>query len=524
MRLLILALALLAQPAKAALTGLSTLPGGSLGQVQYSSGSFAGAVGSLVNSTGTIKARELRADYGITVGTAVVRGALSAGSISGTVSAGSVDLSTVTVAINNVGASTQTLANSVGVSTATLTSLVVAVGGSTQTLANAVGQSTATLAELIGMTSGQMLTEATTYVNVTGDSMTGPLTVANLVGPLTVTSGSMTVTQAWLGQTSSSAPVMYLGTNGSASAPSLSGPRINQGLSFASAGDDDDMNFVVNGTVRGVAKDGVGLCGGSGQSTGQPCLRSSAGSKSDPSFQYVSDGNTGIYRSGADDMRLSAGGVDTIRNTATEVNIFPAGVSAASFTATGLAMGGAAAYIMSGTSITTSGGFFGDGSGITNISGSGKLKQYVSSTTVAFWADVATAIPWDDSIPQQGAEGMLLLNSTFTPTNAANYIVAELDITWCEPADDCTQGTVAFFKDLGQDALCSAGFSAADAAGVTRHMHVTCELETAGSTTARNYTVKIGANGANCIAVNGCSARKYGGSAKTTFTLKEIAP
>lgn len=246
----------------------------------------------------------------------------------------------------------------VGASTAALNVLITSVGGSTQTLANAVGASTAALSA----------GGATTYVQITGDTMTGPLTVPDLVGPLTVSAGSMTVVGNFLAAVSS-APVHYIGTKGSAAAPALAGPMTATGISFGSSGDDDDMNFAVNGTVRGVVKDGVGLCGGSGQSSGQTCLRSSAGSKADPGFQFVQDGDTGIYRAGANDMRLAAGGVDTISNTATETVIFPAAVGPSSFTTTGLRMGGAQGYIVSGTSITTSGGFFGNGAGLTGLSG-----------------------------------------------------------------------------------------------------------------------------------------------------------
>ena len=42
--------------------------------------------------------------------------------------------------------------------------------------------------------------------------------------------------------------------------------------------------------------------------TGVGAIRNSDGSASSPSFRFTSDGNTGIFRSGTDDMRLAAGG------------------------------------------------------------------------------------------------------------------------------------------------------------------------------------------------------------------------
>lgn len=267
----------------------------------------------------------------------------------------------VETSLQGIGTSTQSLQvqiTATGASTAAITAILTAVGASTQTNAG-----------LIGMATGQLLTLATTYVNVTGDTMTGPLTVPNIVGPTTVTGASVTVVNAWLGQTSSSAPLYYVGTNGSASAPSLAGPQTNTGILFSGT----DMLFTANGTTRGSVVTGIGLCGGTGATSGQGCLRSSAGDKTDPAFQFAGDANTGFYRSAADDWRLVAGGVEIVRLQSDQVNLMPFTMATATMTANGFS---------TGSSVTAS-AFFGDGSHLSGISGAigGLTASYIPRAT-----------------------------------------------------------------------------------------------------------------------------------------------
>lgn len=130
----------------------------------------------------------------------------------------------------SVGASTQALANAVGLATSTLAGQVAvstaaigqstaaitailtqvgtdtqtlrigltAVGGSTQTLANSVGASTSAIAVstgihagLIGLATGQLMVLATTYVDVAGDTMTGPLNLTNVAVSATGANGNI---------------------------------------------------------------------------------------------------------------------------------------------------------------------------------------------------------------------------------------------------------------------------------------------------------------------------------------------
>lgn len=98
----------------------------------------------------------------------------------------------------------------------------------------------------------------------------------------------------------------------------------------------NDIGFSINGTTRATVGLSTGLCGGTGASTGNICLRSAtAGTASDPQLQFANDGNTGLGRTAADNIFLTAGGTMIASMTATEFHIAPGTVLASSFAAGG---------------------------------------------------------------------------------------------------------------------------------------------------------------------------------------------
>lgn len=130
----------------------------------------------------------------------------------------------------------------------------------------------------------------------------------------------------------SSAPT-FLAGDGHAGAPSFQrAADADSGIFF----NGNDISFSVNGTTRATVGLSTGLCGGSGATTGQPCLRSSGtGSASDPQLQFVSDSDTGFGRSGSNRPFISAGAVVVASFTSVEAHILPESAVSSSFGAAG---------------------------------------------------------------------------------------------------------------------------------------------------------------------------------------------
>lgn len=157
----------------------------------------------------------------------------------------------------------------------------------------------------------------------------------------------------------------------------------------------------------------------------------------------------------------------------------------------------------------------------TAAGGSGLLRQSISSGTTAYFPVNSIAIPYDDTISQIG-EGNQVLVATITPVNGANTLEIDVIVQLCEPSNVCDQVTVSVLKDADANAICVMGEERGVTSGL-RGVQLKCKVA-AGSTTPRNYSVRYGGNTTNCIDVNGCSSRKYGGSLTSGIYIKEIAP
>lgn len=130
-------------------------------------------------------------------------------------------------------------------------------------------------------------------------------------------------------------------------------------------------------------------------------------------------------------------------------------------------------------------------------------------------ADLTTALPIDDSIPQSG-EGDEVLSQAITLGAAANKVLLLIDLFGAvnnqEIAFALFRGTTCIFAKTCDTR--SSG-NAQDGNGIW--------LDTPGSVGPHTYSVRVGATSGAAVRLNGdTSGRYFGGAAACTLTLMEI--
>jgi hypothetical protein len=150
--------------------------------------------------------------------------------------------------------------------------------------------------------------------------------------------------------------------------------------------------------------------------------------------------------------------------------------------------------------------------------GPGNLLQAPVITTVTAFTTAAGTIPYDDTIPQIG-EGTQILSAAITPTRSDSNIRIQVDFSF-----DC--GTTAsalcdaLFQDSTANAIMSAGSSNSNA---DRMQTISIDYTVAaGSTSARTYTVRIGAASGSSYTNGDENGRKYGGTMVTSIRVTEL--
>jgi hypothetical protein len=141
----------------------------------------------------------------------------------------------------------------------------------------------------------------------------------------------------------------------------------------------------------------------------------------------------------------------------------------------------------------------------------------VQSASYTSNADLATNIPNDDTIPQS-SEGTEIITVSITPTSASSTIEIEFCAIGAGAASACI--IAALFKDSGANALqvsTTVGGSVSLPACISL-LH----LESAGSTSARTYKIRVGMNSGTCRLNGTTSARMYGGAAAAWLVVREI--
>ena len=133
-------------------------------------------------------------------------------------------------------------------------------------------------------------------------------------------------------------------------------------------------------------------------------------------------------------------------------------------------------------------------------------------------SNLTTTIPTDDTIPQS-SEGTEIMTITITPQNAGNVIRIRFFTYGSANIHGAWSG--AIFKDSGANAI-AAGLTVSSVNDYPNNLYFEYE-ESAGSTTARTYKIRVGPV-ANILRLNGLSgSRVFGGIGRATFVVEEYS-
>jgi hypothetical protein len=130
----------------------------------------------------------------------------------------------------------------------------------------------------------------------------------------------------------------------------------------------------------------------------------------------------------------------------------------------------------------------------------------------------STQIPYDDTIPQN-TEGVEIISTSFTPTNASNKL--RFKFTGMFAVTGPASGTCALFSGASAGAV-AASSTRADSNDSPYQMSLMHE-EVAGVTTAKTFAIRVGPSAAVTLSMNGTSAaRRLGGVAKAVLIIEEV--
>jgi hypothetical protein len=141
-------------------------------------------------------------------------------------------------------------------------------------------------------------------------------------------------------------------------------------------------------------------------------------------------------------------------------------------------------------------------------------------------ADLTTAIPIDDTIPQN-TEGTEIVTAAVTLKRASSRVRVRFQTFGrcvSGAGDDNRNWTAALFVDSTADALAAvAGGIANDNSGTSVVASTVLEFEHApGSVGPFTYKIRVGPASGNTLRLNGTSSRFYGGAAKATLVAEEV--
>lgn len=143
-------------------------------------------------------------------------------------------------------------------------------------------------------------------------------------------------------------------------------------------------------------------------------------------------------------------------------------------------------------------------------------------TTFSTYANTNAVIPNDDSIPQIG-EGTQYATIDVTPRNASSILRIKIGLAWT--SNGATIGPVAaVFVDATSNAIAATPFLSEVSTTVVNSSMYEWEIS-AGSTSLRTYSLRVGPGTAGTIYINGdSSARQLGGLTQTFISVEEILP
>lgn len=146
------------------------------------------------------------------------------------------------------------------------------------------------------------------------------------------------------------------------------------------------------------------------------------------------------------------------------------------------------------------------------------LVQRVEGTPNTTYSSITTALPVDDTIPQN-TEGGEVCTVTITPTSTTNRLV--IRASFFGASDTALATVLALFQDSTANALAARSHQAGDANALFA-LDIMHEMA-AGTTSATTFKLRAGNNGGATTYVNGTSAgRRFGGATACRISVEEI--
>lgn len=141
-----------------------------------------------------------------------------------------------------------------------------------------------------------------------------------------------------------------------------------------------------------------------------------------------------------------------------------------------------------------------------------------SYTQYLLSADLTTAIPYDDTIPQI-SEGVEIITVSFTPTSATNNL--RFSFTGMFAHGGTQVGIAALFG--GGVASAIAATACRTESGDEPGQFCLTHEEVSGTASAKTFAVRVGPASSGTIRMNGTSAaRRLGGVSKAVLVIQEI--
>lgn len=145
------------------------------------------------------------------------------------------------------------------------------------------------------------------------------------------------------------------------------------------------------------------------------------------------------------------------------------------------------------------------------------IVQIVNTQTGAM-ATGTTAIPYDDTIPQQ-TEGTQFMSVSITPKSATNIL--KIDVVVCFESTSANYVCHVLFQDSTANAIAAAQ-NYVGSSGVPITTTFTHYM-TAGTTSATTFKYRGGNGSATTFTFNGQqSVRRFGGVMASSITITEI--
>lgn len=182
-----------------------------------------------------------------------------------------------------------------------------------------------------------------------------------------------------------------------------------------------------------------------------------------------------------------------------------------------------------GANITTAAGdcaeFESEGSGnwrctdYQRASGVAVLTGQVVTTQPGTSSSGTTVLPYDDTIPQNGADGDEVMTLAITPKSATSKLI--IDVVIFADASATCMISAALFQDSVANAL-SAVSQLHSTAGTGQSLSLVYSM-VSGTTSATTFKVRIGPSISATVYFNGnSSGRLFGGVAASSITIREM--